>query len=64
MWEGSIDCSPEVAILFKTINANYEILEKRIKEIHPFKIPCIISIPINKGLDQYLGWLSDSLKQN
>ena len=40
----------------------YNELEERIKELHPYELPEIISVSIDKGLPKYLDWISESTK--
>jgi periplasmic divalent cation tolerance protein len=44
-------------VIVKTKDKNYSKIEKEIRKIHPYKIPCILKIKINKANKDYLGWL-------
>ena len=48
--------------MFGTKDSLYDELEARIKELHPYELPEIISVPIDKGLNKYLDWISESTK--
>ena len=48
--------------IIKTKDSLYDELEVRIKELHPYELPEIISVPIDKGLNKYLDWISESTK--
>ncbi len=56
-WEGKICGEKECILFIKTKTSQYRRLEKRIKEIHPYTVPEIIALPIEKGSPEYLGWL-------
>lgn len=56
-WDGKIMQDQEHTLLIKTKDAAYSRLEKEIKEIHPYDVPEIIAIPIQKGSEEYLGWI-------
>ncbi len=56
-WEGKICGEEEFILLIKTKASLFSRLEKRIKEIHPYTVPEIIALPIEKGSPEYLDWL-------
>lgn len=61
-WEGKISDEPEYVLFIKTKTALFEKLEARIKKLHPYKVPEIIALPIEKGSADYLGWLDEETK--
>lgn len=61
-WEGKICDEPEYILLIKTKTALFEGLKARIKKLHPYKLPEIIALPIEKGSEDYLGWLDEETK--
>ena len=61
-WEGKIMQDQEHTLLIKTKDAAYSRLEKKIKEIHPYDVPEIIAIPIQKGSKEYLGWIDSEIQ--
>jgi len=60
-WEGKLESSAEVLIVFKTTRAKLKALEKLILETHPYDTPEFIVLPISAGNQRYLDWLSDSV---
>lgn len=56
-WQGKVSDEPEVMILFKTQRAGYERLQSRILELHPYEVPEVLAIPVERGHDAYLRWL-------
>ena len=61
-WQDKIDNANENILIIKTKDSLYDELEVRIKELHPYELPEIISVPIDKGLNKYLDWISESTK--
>jgi len=61
-WQGKIDSANENILIIKTKDNLYNELEKRIRELHPYELPEIISVSIEKGLPEYLDWISESTK--
>jgi periplasmic divalent cation tolerance protein len=59
-WQGRIDRSLEVLLLFKTTNARLAGLEKLIVARHPYDMPEIIALSLSRGNGRYLNWLTES----
>ncbi len=57
-WEDEIQEEPECLMIMKTKIGLFKELEKKVKQLHPYDVPEIISIPIVKGHTPYLDWLS------
>jgi len=57
-WKGDIETAEEVPLLLKTTRSAYPILEKLIREAHPYELPEIIAVPVTAGLPDYLDWVS------
>jgi len=60
-WEGNIESANESLLLIKTHADKFDSLQNTITNIHPYEVPEIISLDINKGLPSYLSWLSSSI---
>ena len=56
-WKGRIDEEKECLIIFKTRAELVKKLFEKIKEIHPYEVPEIIEIKVEKVYDKYLEWL-------
>jgi periplasmic divalent cation tolerance protein len=57
-WQGKIETATEIPLLIKSTAANYPALEAAIRQQHPYEVPEIIAFPIERGLPDYLNWLS------
>lgn len=55
-WEGKIEESSEVVMLAKT--SRPDALRVRVMQLHPYDVPCVISIPIEGGNPQFLEWVN------
>lgn len=62
-WKGKIERDNEVAIFLKTKAELVEDVIKRVKELHSYDVPCIISLPIEKGYTEYLKWIDESTRR-
>ncbi len=56
-WEGKIECAQEVVVIFKTQFELFEKVELRIKDLHSYDVPCIVSWPIEHGHAPFLEWV-------
>ena len=61
-WKNKVDNTPENILIIKTTLNLYDILEKRIKQLHPYELPEIIAVPIERGLTEYLNWVNENTK--
>ena len=59
-WEGEIQSAEEVAAILKTHHWNSDALIERIAALHSYKVPCIVTWPIDKVLRSYADWVEDS----
>jgi periplasmic divalent cation tolerance protein len=60
LWQGELEQTQEWAMVLKTDNGIYPNLEARLKELHPYGVPAIVSYKIANGLPAYLSWINDS----
>lgn len=61
-WKGKIESAGEVLLIIKTQSAKFGALQNRIKALHSYTVPEIISLPIQRGNPDYLAWIKDSLR--
>ncbi len=61
-WKGKIERSKEYIIVAKTVAKNYSKIEKEVRKIHPYSIPCILKIKIERANRDYLRWLLSEIK--
>lgn len=59
IWENKLDKSNEFVMLAKTKASLETKVIERIKELHPYEIPCIISFEINGGNPDFLNWIRE-----
>lgn len=63
-WQGALQRDAEVLLLIKTAPEVYRQLEERIRALHPYELPEIISVPIRTGQVDYIQWIKDNLAQS
>lgn len=57
MWEGTLQESQETVCLLKTQEKLFTQLSQRVEALHPYEVPCILSLPVNHGNPSFLQWL-------
>ncbi len=60
-WNG-VQESPEVAVILKTESGKIKDVEIRVKQLHSYEVPCIISFDIKYGSKEFLDWISESVR--
>ena len=64
IWEGKLETDEEALLLMKTTAAGVHPLTDRLKELHPYDVPEIISFDIKQGEGNpdYLAWVEKMVK--
>ena len=60
-WKGQIYDEQEFLIIIKTRTSHFRMLQERVKKLHSYEVPEIISLPISNGLPQYLEWVIEEV---
>ena len=61
-WKGAVQHDAEHPMLIKTTQARYAELEQALRAGHPYELPEIIAVPIERGLPAYLDWVAAETK--
>src|SRR4051812_23574079 len=61
-WKGEVQHDEEHPMLIKTTRERYAELEQALREGHPYELPEIIAVPIERGLPAYLDWVAAETK--
>ena len=61
-WEGKIWDEKEWLLIIKTQKHRFEELEKKVKSLHSYSVPEIISLSITEGSSAYLNWIRENTK--
>lgn len=57
-WNGKIADEAEVIVYLKTRAARMDSLEVAFAELHPYKVPELLALPVTAGLSRYLSWIT------
>jgi periplasmic divalent cation tolerance protein len=56
-WKDKIDEESEFGILMKTKTGKVKDIQRRVKQLHSYEVPCVISFKIDSGSEDYLKWI-------
>ena len=62
LWKGELQREPEILLLIKTRADRQAEVEARIRTLHEYEVPEVISAPITFGGAAYLKWIDDCTK--
>ena len=61
-WKGAVQHDEEHPLLIKTTAERYGALEEALRAAHPYELPEIIAVPVERGLPAYLDWVAAETK--
>jgi periplasmic divalent cation tolerance protein len=61
-WKEAVQHDEEHPMLIKTTAERYAALEQALRAGHPYELPEIIAVPIERGLPAYLDWVAAETK--
>jgi len=56
-WEGKMWDEGELLLIIKSVAERFEAVRARVRRLHTYQVPEVISIPIKDGDTDYLTWL-------
>ena len=59
-WKGNIEESGEMAVIAKTRQDLVDHVINRVKQLHSYDVPCVVSWVIEQGNPDYLEWIKES----
>ena len=61
-WQENVVSDTEVQLLIKSETKYFDLLNDKIKQLHPYETPEVIALNIQQGDRHYLNWITESLK--
>jgi periplasmic divalent cation tolerance protein len=61
-WQGKVESGEEALAIFKLSAGRYAEFETKLRSLHPYEVPEIISCKVDAGLPQYLQWVTESCR--
>ena len=56
-WEGKLQEDSEAVLIAKTRAELVERLVAKVREVHSYDCPCVVTLPIQEGYDEFLRWI-------
>ena len=56
-WKGKIQAGNETLVFFKLSEDRQPAFQEKLRSLHPYEIPEIICLKIQRGLPEYLRWV-------
>lgn len=60
-WQGKVEEAQEYRLHIDTRADLFEDVEARVKSLHSYDCPCIVAFPIEKGSQEFLDWIDQSV---
>ena len=60
-WDGSLRDDAEILLIIKTTVGRLPALEARLKALHPYEVPELLTVPVAGGNERYLDWVRSSV---
>jgi periplasmic divalent cation tolerance protein len=60
-WEGKLTEEAEVVVLLKTDASKWQALCAAVRERHPYRVPELLALRVESGLEGYLAWLASEV---
>ena len=60
-WEGKIEAADEVVVIAKTTAPRVPELTAKVKSLHSYDCPCVVSLKVDGGFQPYLDWITGNV---
>ena len=61
-WQGQVQHETEAVLIAKTTDAMVERVVARVKALHSYTVPCVVSLAIEAGNPDFLRWIADETR--
>jgi len=61
VWEGEFQKDTETVLIAKTVESKVPALVEKVRSLHSYDCPCIVSLPVQDGNRPFLEWIRDSV---
>ena len=59
-WKKKIETGSETLVLFKLSEDRQSAFQEKLRSLHPYVVPEIITVPVSSGLPDYLHWVHEN----
>lgn len=60
-WNDQIQSAPETMVMLKTTADKLDALEARLRQLHTYRVPEFLVLPVEYGSKSYLEWLGQAV---
>jgi periplasmic divalent cation tolerance protein len=57
-WKGRVERAREAVLILKTRKSRVAALTRRLKALHSYDVPCVVTLPILGGNGDFLEWVA------
>ena len=61
-WDGKLQDDKETILIAKTTKERVPDLIEKVKSLHSYDCPCIVSLPVSDGNPAFLKWIADEVQ--
>lgn len=61
-WEGAVVEEREVLVVLKTDASRWGELVTAVNARHPYHVPELVALPVERGLERYLAWVASEVR--
>ena len=61
-WKGKIERCDETLMIIKSKSEVFDELVESVRALHPYEVPEIIAVPVQRGFTEYLAWIDHIIK--
>lgn len=58
-WKGKLEKDEESLLILKTTREHFAGIDAALKELHPYDVFELLSLPVEEGAEAYLRWVSE-----
>lgn len=62
MWENELQGDNETILIAKTEETRVPALIEKVKSLHSYDCPCVLSLPVSDGNQAFLNWIAAEVK--
>ena len=59
-WRGEVHRDDEVQLVIKAPASRFELIAALLREHHPYELPEIVAVRVDRGAQEYLEWIADA----
>lgn len=62
VWDGKLQDANETILIVKTTKERVSDLIEKVKSLHSYDCPCIVSLPVSGGNPAFLKWVAEEVR--